>query len=78
MEETNHVRKGDEHPVPSGNESGGNQCRSGFGTDFEAAAGFCRPSGADGPNAGEGLIVSLWETEADANASEATPRLLGR
>ena len=24
------------------------------------------------PNAGEGIIVSLWETEADAEASETT------
>jgi heme-degrading monooxygenase HmoA len=30
------------------------------------------------PNAGEGIIVSLWETEADAEASEATPSYVGQ
>ncbi len=30
------------------------------------------------PNAGEGIIVSLWETEADAKASEASPSYIGQ
>ena len=30
------------------------------------------------PNAGEGIIVSLWETEADAEASEASPSYIGQ
>jgi heme-degrading monooxygenase HmoA len=30
------------------------------------------------PNAGEGIIVSLWETEADAEASEATSSYIGQ
>jgi heme-degrading monooxygenase HmoA len=30
------------------------------------------------PEAGEGMIVSLWETEADAEASEATPSYVGQ
>ena len=29
------------------------------------------------PNAGEGIIVSLWETESDAKASEASPSYIG-
>src|SRR5215210_892737 len=53
-EEADHVCKGDAHPVPYGNESGGEQCRSGFGADFKAAAGLQRPSGADGPQRGRG------------------------
>ena len=30
------------------------------------------------PGVGEGLIVSLWETEADAKASEASPSYIGQ
>jgi hypothetical protein len=30
------------------------------------------------PKAGEDMIVSLWETEADAEASEATPSYVGQ
>ena len=30
------------------------------------------------PNAGKGIIVSLWETEADAKASEASPSYIGQ
>ena len=30
------------------------------------------------PNAGEGIIVSFWETEADAEASEASPSYIGQ
>jgi heme-degrading monooxygenase HmoA len=30
------------------------------------------------PNAGEGIIVSMWETEADAKASEASPSYIGQ
>ena len=30
------------------------------------------------PEAGEGMIVSLWETESDAEASEATPSYVGQ
>jgi heme-degrading monooxygenase HmoA len=30
------------------------------------------------PNAGKGIIVSLWETEADAEASEARPSYIGQ
>jgi heme-degrading monooxygenase HmoA len=30
------------------------------------------------PSAGEGIIVSLWETEADAEASETTSSYIGR
>jgi heme-degrading monooxygenase HmoA len=30
------------------------------------------------PQAGEGMIVSLWETESDAEASEATPSYIGQ
>ena len=30
------------------------------------------------PSAGEGIIVSLWETEADAEASEATSSYIGQ
>ena len=30
------------------------------------------------PQAGEGMIVSLWETVADAEASEATPSYVGQ
>jgi heme-degrading monooxygenase HmoA len=30
------------------------------------------------PNAGEGIIVSLWETEADAEASETTSSYIGQ
>jgi heme-degrading monooxygenase HmoA len=30
------------------------------------------------PNAGEGIIVSLWETEADAEASETTASYIGQ
>ena len=30
------------------------------------------------PNAGEGIIVSSWETEADAEASEASPSYVGK
>ena len=30
------------------------------------------------PNAGEGIIVSLWETEADAQASETTSSYIGQ
>jgi heme-degrading monooxygenase HmoA len=30
------------------------------------------------PEAGEGMIVSLWETESDAEASEATPSYIGQ
>ena len=30
------------------------------------------------PNAGEGIIVSLWDTEADAEASETTSSYIGQ
>jgi heme-degrading monooxygenase HmoA len=30
------------------------------------------------PNASEGIIVSLWETEADAEASETTSSYIGQ
>jgi len=30
------------------------------------------------PNAGEGIIVSLWENEADAEASETTSSYIGQ
>jgi heme-degrading monooxygenase HmoA len=30
------------------------------------------------PNAGEGIIVSFWGTEADAEASEAGPSYIGQ
>ena len=30
------------------------------------------------PRVGEGLIVSLWEMEADAEASEADPSYIGQ
>jgi heme-degrading monooxygenase HmoA len=30
------------------------------------------------PEAGRGMIVSLWETEADAEASEARPSYIGQ
>ena len=30
------------------------------------------------PNSGEGIIVSFWDTEADAEASEATSSYIGR
>lgn len=30
------------------------------------------------PDEGEGIIISLWETEADAQASEASPAYLGQ
>jgi heme-degrading monooxygenase HmoA len=30
------------------------------------------------PNAGEGIIVSLWETEADAEAGETTSSYIGQ
>jgi heme-degrading monooxygenase HmoA len=30
------------------------------------------------PGAGEGVIVSFWETEADAEASEASPSYIGQ
>jgi heme-degrading monooxygenase HmoA len=30
------------------------------------------------PNAGEGVMVSFWETEADAEASEASPSYIGQ
>jgi heme-degrading monooxygenase HmoA len=30
------------------------------------------------PNAGQGIIVSLWETEADAQASEAGASYIGQ
>lgn len=30
------------------------------------------------PEAGEGMIVSLWETEGDAEVSEATPSYVGQ
>ena len=30
------------------------------------------------PGAGEGMIVSFWETEADAEASEASPLYIGQ
>jgi heme-degrading monooxygenase HmoA len=30
------------------------------------------------PNLGEGIIVSLWETEADAEASETTSSYIGQ
>jgi heme-degrading monooxygenase HmoA len=30
------------------------------------------------PNSGEGIIVSFWETEADAEASEATSSYIGQ
>ena len=30
------------------------------------------------PNSGEGIIVSLWETEADAEASETTSSYIGQ
>jgi heme-degrading monooxygenase HmoA len=30
------------------------------------------------PNAGEGIIISLWETEADAEASETTSSYIGQ
>jgi heme-degrading monooxygenase HmoA len=30
------------------------------------------------PNAGQGIIVSLWETEADAEASEESPSYIGQ
>jgi len=30
------------------------------------------------PNADEGIIVSLWETEADAEASETKPSYIGQ
>jgi hypothetical protein len=30
------------------------------------------------PHAGEGIIVSLWETEADAEASETTSSYIGQ
>ncbi len=30
------------------------------------------------PSAGEGVIISLWETEADAEASEATSSYIGQ
>jgi len=30
------------------------------------------------PNAGEGVVVSFWETQADAEASEAKPPYIGQ
>ena len=30
------------------------------------------------PNVGEGIIVSLWQTETDAEASEANPSYIGQ
>jgi heme-degrading monooxygenase HmoA len=30
------------------------------------------------PGAGEGVIVSFWETQADAEASEASPSYIGQ
>ena len=30
------------------------------------------------PNAGEGIMISFWETEADAKASEASPSYIGQ
>jgi heme-degrading monooxygenase HmoA len=30
------------------------------------------------PNAGEGVMVSFWETEADAEAGEASPSYIGQ
>ena len=30
------------------------------------------------PSVGEGLIISLWETEADAQAGEANPSYIGQ
>ena len=30
------------------------------------------------PNAGKGIIVSLWETETEAEASEARPSYIGQ
>jgi heme-degrading monooxygenase HmoA len=30
------------------------------------------------PESGEGMIVSLWETESDAEASEARPSYIGQ
>jgi hypothetical protein len=33
---------------------------------------------SSGPGAGRGMIVSLWETEADAEASEAAPSYVGQ
>lgn len=30
------------------------------------------------PNSGEGIIISLWESETDAEASEANPSYIGQ
>jgi hypothetical protein len=30
------------------------------------------------PNAGEGVMPSFWETEADAEASESSPSYIGQ
>lgn len=51
---------------------------SGLTTILRSQRGFKGLQVLTNPGAGEGIIVSLWETEADAEVSEARPSYVGQ
>jgi heme-degrading monooxygenase HmoA len=51
---------------------------SGFTPILRSQRGFKGLQVLTNPGAGKGMIVSVWETEADAEASEATPSYVGQ
>ena len=51
---------------------------SGLTTILRSQQGFKGLQVLTDPGAGEGMIVSLWETESDAEASEGTPSYIGQ
>ena len=51
---------------------------SGLTTILRSQQGFKGLQLLTDPGAGEGMIVSLWETVADAEAGEATPSYVGQ
>jgi heme-degrading monooxygenase HmoA len=50
----------------------------GLGPILNQRRGFNALQVLTDPNAGEGIIVSSWETEADAEASEASASYIGQ
>ena len=50
----------------------------GFAPILKGQRGFNGLNVLTDPSAGEGMIVSMWETEADAQASEANSSYIGQ
>src|SRR5829696_4200316 len=75
------VREGNESAIPSCYEDADTRCSLGGGTGLrvlERQQGFRGLHILTESDKGEGILVSFWETEADAQASETNASYIGQ